>query len=204
MKYSRNPLIACIFQGKSSGRREHLKTNKKLVALTRFFSILITLAATASLIHPDTKPLGILFFSEAFPYILFIPCFIRWHEVWAGPDRDIATNDAAGRYWSAYESITRHRGVLSHTLTLGTPLRFILGYLPIILVAIGLINFGMIHEAIELKENFSMIEVIGSLEIPRWFRLLLFWWYVSCLLSDLMHFLTDRMNPAGFLLKGDP
>lgn len=196
-KTNNSILIDCIFRNRPSGRREHLRANKDIFYLCRFLAIASAVVAIAFWLGDEkTKELALFYRDHCFPYVFLVPHFVRIHEVWASPDRDIRTRGSA-LAWKIYAARTRHRGIFSHTLLIGTPTRFVIAYWPAVLI-LGYIIYLL------SKNEYSLFRAINTSWLAKELVMLFPWWYTSALISDVTHFVVDRMNLIEMLLTGDP
>lgn len=166
----------CLRGDRPSSRREHLKAN--LLA----YNLALGLCGAGFFVLPLVQHL-LGYRPQALLGLLLVPYFMRLHEVWATPDNDCPSRGLRGLYWAFYPILVgRHRGLLSHTILIGTPLRCAIAYGPALYLAHWIIHrYGF---------NADLIAIV------KW---LLPWWAVAAVLSDLVHFTLDRLGPLEML-----
>ena len=132
--------------------------------------------------------------------LLLTPFLYRLHEIVASPDMDDTKRKGfLGWYWKPYAKCVRHRGICSHTLLIGSPLRFGVAYAIPLLILVVALNWQLVDE------SNSTLYIVTNLDMPRSVGLFIAWWFGVCVLSDLSHLLCDRMfSPLKVLLLGDP
>lgn len=213
MKLFDNAIINCLFKGASSGKDEHIEANRVASLL---ISLLCIGASGGFALHAvkNQQIEGLQFI----PYLGATPMLFRFHEVWASPDRDSACGGFKGWYWKGYynsyrvvrskrgkvdrKKIVRHRGILSHTLTLGSPIRFGIAYcFPILFLVLGA-NWDLFY-GVTVDDPYDVFAIVREMTMPLWLSFGLLWWFIVCLASDFVHFMMDRMNPIQFLITGD-
>lgn len=135
-------------------RRHHLRCNQHMTYLV---AAAVT-AVWASFWMDGYNPL---------PFMFASPIFCRLQETWASPDRDEEeSRKSPSLYWLWYGKAVKHRSIFSHSLLVGTPFRFVYGFLPIWL----LVWFQM---------SFS-----GALALTCWAA-------IGAIASDLAHYALD-------------
>lgn len=176
-------------KNKSSLRPQHLAFNAFCTKLLWFACPSAVAAMFASSIYHGGD---IVFVWE----LLAIPPLFRLHELWATPDNDLArkVKGFRGFYWNLYSNYVEHRSIFSHSITIGTLLRFLIGYWPIILLFVALWNWQLFSQ-----ETFQFQNIV----VPMFAIKFLVFWYSACVLSDIAHLTLDKLNPIQWLIGGN-
>ncbi len=212
MKILDNAIVDCLFKGADSGKDEHLEANK-IVANGLWVASFPIVFLVIFLMMANGRP-DLIQFWWITAVVLF-PHQFRFHEVWASPDRDLPCKGFIGFYWGFYanarrrvklksgkikkKKIVRHRGILSHTLIVGSLVRFCIAYWLPILSFVLLWNERIVWAMWTTKD----ILLIQYFTFPEWAGWIILFWYIACVLSDFVHVMCDRMNPIQFLFTGD-
>lgn len=177
-----------FLQGKSSSRPQHLEFNAFCTKMLWFACPSAVAAMVASSIYHGVE---IVFVWE----LLAIPPLFRLHELWAGPDSDecYKVKGFRGFYWHVYSRMVPHRSILSHSITIGTLLRFLIGYWPLVLLFVIVWNWRLFYEGNFVLQDFSF---------PIFALKFLATWYSACVLSDIAHLILDKLNPIQWLIGG--
>lgn len=176
-------------EGKGSSRPQHLEFNEHCHRLLWFACPSAAVAMFASSIYNDT---ALTMVWELF----LVPPLFRFHELWATMDNDEAykVKGIRGFYWKGYsKQLPYHRHVLSHSLLLGTPLRFCIGYWIPILLFVLCWNYetvyGVSQGAIALTTGLSLMT------FPLFAARVIGFWYAAAILADICHMILDKYNP---------
>jgi hypothetical protein len=177
-----------FIKNKNSLRPQHLAFNAFCTKLLWFACPSAVAAMFASSIYHGGD---IVFVWE----LLAIPPLFRLHEFWAGPDSDecYKVKGFRGFYWHLYSRMVPHRSILSHSITLGTPLRFLIGYWPLVLGFVILWNWQLFSQ-----ESFQFNNIV----VPMFAIQFLGFWYSACVMSDIAHLSLDKLNPIQWLTGG--
>jgi len=165
--------------GKSTGRKEHLRANERYFKLLALLCCALPTGIAISLYIREGQAVFI-------PYPVITSVFYRLNELWNTPDNDLAWKlkmSLRKAYWFVWSKVIRHRGIFSHTIMFGSPVRFCVAYGP---------SFG----AVMYATNFQWF--------PEWLGWSIIFAFLGAVLSDLVHFVTDEMNLIEFTLTGDP
>ena len=182
-----------FIKNRSSSRPQHLSFNDRWYRLLWFACPAAAVSMFASSLYHGGD---ILMFWELF----FVPPLFRLHEIFATPDNDEAykVHGFRGFYWTIYSRWFKHRSVWSHTIALGTPLRFCIAYWFPILVFVVVWNYEVVwavsQGAIALSTGLQM------LTFPDFATRFIGFWYAACLLSDIAHLILDKYNPIEWLI----
>jgi len=186
-----------------TGRKEHLRANKKLAKTTErlsVFLILFTIGFNFYIAYEEIYTKEILLYSVwGIISFLVFSSMIRVQELWNSPDNDLKRGGFLGFYWRGWTKIVRHRGILTHTI-LGSLVRFCIAYWFIILGVIAIYNYEL---TIQLWDEFDW-SLINNFQFPELFGWILIQWICICIISDLTHYRLDEMSFLQILLFGDP
>jgi hypothetical protein len=180
-------------EGRGSSRPQHLEFNEHWHRLLWFACPSAAVAMFASSLYHGGE---LVMTWELF----LVPPLFRFHEIWATCDNDDRkTKGIRGQYWKRYSKwIPRHRHPLSHSVLLGTPIRFCVGYWPIILAfTLGWnyqIVYGVSQGAIALTTGLSLMN------FPLFAARFIQFWFCVCVLADVCHMILDRYNPIEWLI----
>jgi hypothetical protein len=177
-----------FIKNKSSLRPQHLAFNAFCTKLLWFTCPSAVAAMAASSIYHGGD---IIFIWE----LLAVPPLFRLHELWATPDNDEAykVKGFRGFYWRLYSNHVDHRSIFSHSITVGTLLRFLIGYWPLVLLFVIVWNWRLFYGG-----NFDLQAIV----IPMFSLKFLGYWYGACVLSDIAHLTLDKLNPIQWLIGG--
>ena len=106
-----------------SNRRHHLRMSASCAGGLAYLSI----------INPTATVLG---YSLQMPHpglwlVAAVACY--GHEYWAGSDRDVEPSRRPPcLYWLPYGHLVKHRGMLSHGPLIGTAVRVVYGWWPVL------------------------------------------------------------------------
>ena len=194
MKTKKSVEHQVFIQGKGSSRPQHLEFNAHLHRLLWFACPSAAIAMFASSMYHDTS-LTVVW------ELFLVPPLFRFHEIFATCDNDLAykVRGFRGFYWSLYSKlVSGHRSVWSHSLLLGTPIRFCIGYwLPILLFVLGWnweTVYAMSRGVVDVTTGITM------LTFPDFAVRFLGFWFVSCILADITHMTLDKYNPVQWLI----
>jgi len=196
-KKSKNVAYQVFVEGDSSLRPQHLAFNQAWYRVLWMVCPAISLSVAAAAIH---KGANIGFVWE----IWFVPPLFRFNEIWSPPDNDEAykVKGFRGWYWTPFSRKFKHRSLWSHTLTLGTPLRFCIAYwLPILLFVLGWNWQVLATFDTSLVKNFGYwLSFLSEFVFPLWAAIFIGYWYGACMLSDLAHLILDRYLPHQWIV----
>jgi uncharacterized metal-binding protein len=180
----------------NTGRKEHLNFNGQ-IALVLCLACPTILVSVLFIFITEKRYDLIQWWWVA--SLLLTPMMYRNHERVASPDMDLRRGGFLGAYWRLYSKNVRHRGICSHPLLLGSPLRFAIAYAFPLLALVVTFNWQLIGE------SHSTLYIVSNLTMPESVCWFIAWWFAVCAFSDFSHLMCDRMfNPAKFLILGDP
>ena len=187
---------------KVTGRKEHLRANRDIATGLWFGCIVIFVSLIFILIYEKRLDLIQIWWLLALP---LTPVMFRNHEKWATPDVDMPTRGGfMGAYWKLYAKKVRHRGVLSHSLLVGSGVRFCIAYCVPLAATVALFNIDVIQMLL-VSDRTLYIDLIQMFTLPEQVCWFIAWWFGICCLSDLTHYLVDDIFwPHKLLLLGDP
>lgn len=192
MKKQNSAFYQVFVQGKTSSRPQHLAFNNM------WYKILwmVCLATIGSVLASSVYHGGEAIFIWE---LLIIPPFFRLHELWATPDSDecYKVRGIRGWYWNLYSRMVKHRSVWSHSLILGTPVRFCIGYWIPILTFLTIWNYDLIIYCIETDQIWS---IFPFLVLPNFAIEFILYWYAAAMLSDICHLFLDKYNLVEWFL----
>jgi hypothetical protein len=176
-----------FIEGKSSSRPQHLAFNQAWHKI-----LWMVCPATAGSVFISSLYNGgdLICLWE----LLIVPPLFRFNEIWNTPDNDLAwkVNGFRGFYWKLYSHLLPdHRSIFSHSLLLGTPLRFCIAYWFPILAFVILWNWQVFWDYDSIR--------LENLTFPSFAEIFILYWYAAAILADICHLTLDKYNPIEWL-----